>query len=393
MLILAMILNSVDILMIFLLTHAIIKQIPIFTWDRVLFGIGYGASLGIAAYFLDSYTYRIITTIGAFIVIYLVAKSSFSSAFLIYALTWFFGLIQFIVILGIQQVSLEQPIFFLLVQAISLVIVLIACRFRFLNIAFRFIEEHIELKLAVFVVGIVLIGALFYFNFQERTPYLVYFISLMVTFIVASYIMSAKIIHLRYKMPLKKHSDYHLNLGRMIQAYEEEDHKEIDRLKELSPDDVFALHVQHFQFGKTKENIIQFIKNKRALYNPNLEVRYEIFYSSEHKMMKTENVIKMLSILLDNAFETGTTNPIIVELSVTKSYIQLTVGNEFTSPDSEELSRIFTVDGYTTKKVNERGYGLTNLHNDLVHVGGKLMTNYQHDRMSNTPYLNITVKI
>lgn len=393
MLILAVILNTVDILMIFLLIHAIIKQIPIFTWDRILFGLGYGVSLGIAAHFLDGYTYRIITTIGAYIVIYLVAKSSFSSTLLIYALTWFFGLIQFIVILGIQQVSLEQPIFFFLVQAITLVIVLIACRFSFLNIVFRYIEEHIELKLAVFVVGIVLIGALFYFNFQERTPYLVYFVGMLTAFAVTSYIMGIKIIYLRYKMPLKKHSDYHLDLGRMIKAYEEEDSKEIDRLKALYPDDVFTLHVKHFQFGKTKENIIQFIKNKRALHNTNVEVRYEIFYSSEHEMMMTENVIKMLSILLDNAFETGTTKPIIVELSVTKSYIQLTVGNEFTSPDSEELSRIFTVDGYTTKKINERGYGLTNLHNNLVQVGGKLMTNYQYDSMSNTPYLNITVKI
>jgi hypothetical protein len=47
---------TIDILMIFLLTHAILKQLPIFTWDRVLFGLGYGVTLGIAAYFLDGYT-------------------------------------------------------------------------------------------------------------------------------------------------------------------------------------------------------------------------------------------------------------------------------------------------------------------------------------------------
>lgn len=217
---------------------------------------------------------------------------------------------------------------------------------------------------------------------------------MLTAFIVASYIMGIKMIHLRYKLTLKKHSNYHLDLGRMIKAYEEEDRKEIDRLKALYPDDVFALHVKHFRLGKQRKTSFSLLKIRgHCIILMSKLTNYEIFYSSEHKMMKTENVIKMLSILLDNAFETGTTNPIIVALSVTKSYIQLTVGNEFTSPDSEELSRIFTVDGYTTKKINERGYGLTNLHNDLVQVGGKLMTNYHHESMSNTPYLNITVKI
>ena len=101
----------------------------------------------------------------------------------------------------------------------------------------------------------------------------------------------------------------------------------------------------------------------------------------------------MLSILLDNAIESGTDKPIIVELTVTGSYIQLSVRNEFTPSDSEEISRIFTIEGYTTKKTNQRGYGLTNLHRDIKDLGGRILTSQDYSAIGKAKYLNITISI
>ena len=393
LLVVNVILNAIDVLILFLLSHAFIKRIPIFTPVRVLIGISYGVVMGTIGHFLgDGYLFRIIALPAAFLMIYLMVKLSFSSTFLIYTLVWLFqAILPFALILQFAQLNLT--LVFLIGQILTLLAVILACKFLPLNKWYRFIEEYLELKLLIFILTFIVISVVFYWNFEYTWLYLLYFGIILIATIIAIYGVGSKIVNLRYKIPLKTHDDYHIDLGLMAEAYKEENHQEIKRLNEINQDNTFKLQTENFLLGKTTENIITFIENKQKLHDRIVEIQYDIDYDSDHPNVNMITIVKMLSILLDNAIESGTDKPIIVELTVTMSYIQLSVRNEFTPSDSEEISRIFTIDGYTTKKTNQRGYGLTNLHHAVKNIGGKIMTAYDYSTIGKAQYLNITITV
>jgi len=393
MLIPYVILNAIDVLMLFLLSHAFIKRIPIFTVKRVLIGVGYGIAMGTIGYFLDSYIYRIVVTVISISLVSFIAKRPFASTLLLYAITWSFGLSQFIFVFIFQFFELGYMQMLFLGQGISLIVIIAACKLLPLSIGYRFIEEHLELKLMIFVSFFICLGVIFYWNYDYSWSYLVFFIGSLIAVAIAIYSIGLKIVYLRHTIPLNTNESYHTNFGLIMKAYKEEDHGEIERLNSLHQDDKFKIQTEGFQLGKASENVVAFIKNKQKLYDRKVEIQHDIDYNSDHPTVNIVMIVKILSILLDNAIESETDKPIIVELTVTASYIQLTVRNEFTPADSEEMSRIFTIDGYTTKKTGQRGYGLTNLHRDVQNANGKIITTHDYNKVGKAQYLNITVTI
>ena len=388
------VLNSIDILMFFLLSHACVKRIPIFTVKRVLIGLVYGVAMGAVAYlFVDIYIYRLIAMPVALFMIYSVVKLPFSSTFLVFILVLLFQAIQFPLVIILELIQIEVMPMFLIGQILTLVTVVLICKFLPCHTWCRYIEENLELKLSIFVVALIVIIAFFYWNFEYSWSYVLYFGVFLTAILIVIYSVGSKIVYLRYIVPRKAHSDYHIDLGLMMKAHKEENLEEIDRLSNIRQDDNFKLLTENFQLGKTAKNIMTFIENKLKLSDSKVEIQQHIDYDSDHQAVGMEIIIKMLSILLDNALESGTHQPIIVELTVTASYIQLSVRNSFTPFDSEEISRIFTIDGYTTKKINQRGYGLTNIHYDVKKLGGKIMASHEYSHIGKTQYLNITIVI
>ena len=381
--------------MFFLISHAFVKRIPIFTMKRVLIGVMYGIVLGGYAHLLeDGHLFRIVAMPALFVMIYLTMKLPFSSTFLVYMLVWLLvGAIQLPVVLITQFAQLGTVPMFLIVQILTLTIVVLSCKLLPFNRWYRFIEEYIELKLLILIITFVAVSIVFYWNFEYSWLYVLYFGGILTTTLIAIYCVGSRIVYLRYKIPLKTHNDYHIDLGMMVKAYREENHQDIEKLKSANNSDEFKLQTNNFQLGKLAENIITFIDNKQKLYDQQVEIQYDIDYDSDHPNVNIITIIKMLSILLDNAIETGTAKPIIVELTVTMSYMQLSVRNEFDTTDSEEISRIFTIDGYTTKKTDQRGYGLTNLYHDVKNIGGKIMAMCDHSSVGKAQYLNITITI
>jgi len=388
-------LNIIDVLILFLLSHSFVKRIPIFTVKRVLIGISYGIVMGAIAYLLDDgYIYRIIAMPTAFVMIWLMIKLPFSSTFLVYTLVLLFvGVIQLPVVFIAQLAQLGTVSIFLIIQILSLAVILLGCKILPFNRWYRFIEEHIELKLLILIITFIAVSIIFYWNFEYTWLYVLHFGGILIATLIAIYTVGSKIVHLRYKIPLKTHNDYHVDLGLMVKAYREENHPDIENLNRANKNDKFKLQTENFQLGRLAENIITFIDNKQKLYDQQVEILHDIDYDNDHPSVNVPTIIKMLSILLDNAIETGTNKPIIVELTVTMSYMQLSVRNEFTPTDSEEISRIFTIDGYTTKKTNQRGYGLTNLYYDVKNIGGKIMAMCDHSSVGKSQYLNITITI
>jgi len=392
-----MIINAIDIVVIFLLANAMVKKKPVLTINRLLIGVAYTFTLGIIFTLDDGggYIYRIVTTIVDILIFYLIIKKTFSSTLIGYAIFWAVGIIQVPLYLVLQFVgiaNLEQPVVFLTMQILSAIIVISLTRVLPFNNWYRFIEEHLILKLMFFVMLLIYICLAFYFRFEYEMPYLMYLTILLIGSLAAICQISARIIHVRHTIPLKANDAYHATFGLLVKAYREENIDQIESLKKvLQTNHNVYFEFDGFQPGKTIENINAFIDSKQV--DAKAEIKCNLRYREDHSRVGIEVIIKLLSILLDNAIESKTNRPIVVDLGVNESYIQLSVKNEFKLKDREGIHRILMIDGYTTKKVNQRGYGLTNLHFELEQIGGDLTTSYSYNQDGKAYYLNIMVSI
>ena len=387
------IINAIDFVMIFLLTHAIVKKKPVLTVTRALIGVAYALSLGMVTTFFESgYFHRIATTVLIILIIYFIMKKPFSSVLLGYAISWSVAFVQLPFGIIFQLVGIEGVALFFAVQVSALIIVIILCKFFPFNNCFRFMEEHLALKLMFFILAFFCLAAAFYFNFEYDVPQLIFWTGMLIIVLIAICTTSARIIYLKHTIPLRHNDAYHTTLGQIIKAYQEQDMNQIEKLKkELETNHNANLELENFQLGKTTENIIAFIESKQA--DVKAEIKYDIRYRQDHSRVSIDVVIKLLSILLDNAIESKTNKPIAIDLGVSSNHIQLSVGNEFKLKDPEGINRILMIDGYTTKKVNQRGYGLTNLHLELKQMGGEMTTRYSYSQDGKAYYLNMVIDI
>ena len=398
LLVLWMIINAIDFAVIFLLAHAIVKKKPVLTVKWILIGIAYAVALGMVSFiFEDSYNYRyiyrIITIVLDILIVYFIVRKSLSSALLAYALLWsFISVIQLPLIIIFELIGLAEPPQFMVVQLLTLVCAFVAYKLLPFNNWFRFMEEQLELKLMFLTLGATCLIAAFYLNFEYDIPYLWQWVGMFIVVLVIIYQISARIIHRRHTIPLENNDAYHTTLGLLVKAYQEEDDSQVEALKkELRSNHNVHYDFDCFQLGKTAENIIAFIDVKQN--NVNSEIKHYIRYRQDHPRIGIDIIIKLLSILLDNAIESETSRPIVVDLGVNESHVQLSVRNEFKLKDPEGISRILTIDGYTTKKINQRGYGLTNLHMKLKQIGGELTTSYNYNPDGKAYYLSMMVNI
>jgi len=386
--------NAIGIVVIFLLAHAIVKKKPVLTVNKVLIGIAYALIFGTIFYLEGEggYIYRITVTVVDILIFYLIMKKSFSSTMLGYAIFWGVAFVQLPFGIVFQQIGLEGISLFIPIQILTLITVIILCRFFPFNNCFRFMEEQLPLKLTAFTLIFISLATVFYFNFSYDVPYFIFWSGILVAYLVAILQISARIIYVRHTIPLKHNDTYHTTLGKLIKAYQEEDMEQIETLKE-ELDTNFNNHFEldGFQLGKTLENINAFIDRKQC--DITTEIKHDIRYRQDHSRVGIEAIVKLLSILLDNAIESKTNRPIVVDLGVNESHVQLSVKNEFKLEDPEGINRILMIDGYTTKKVNQRGYGLTNLHLELKKLGGELTTSYNYNQDGKAYYLNMMINI
>ena len=387
------IINIIDVVMIFLLSHAIVKKKPVLTVKKVLIGVAYALILGIVTTVFESgYIHRIVATVLALLIIYLIMKKPFSSVVLGYAIFWAIVFIQLPFGIIFQSIGIEGVALFSIIQILTLITVIILCRFFPFNNFFRFLEEHLVLKLVFFILAFICLAAAFYFNFEYNMPLLIFWTGMLAIMLIAICKISSRVIYLKHTIPLRQNDAYHTILGLLIKAYQENDVTQIEALKkELEANHDVYFELDGFQMGKTTENIIAFIESRRA--DIKTEIKYDIRYRQEHSRVSIDVIIKLLSILLDNAIESKTNKPIVIDLGVSSNHIQLSVRNEFKLTDPEGINRILMIDGYTTKKVKQRGYGLTNLHLELKQISGEMTTSYSYNQDGKAYYLNMMINI
>jgi len=395
MLIISMLISLIDIVLIFLFASKLVNKPAYLDLKRVAIGIGYGLAMGTLVHFTfgENQMHQVIGVVIDLILIYKITKRRYIGIILAYG-TFVIALtiIQLPLIILLEASFVEEQTFFLVGQLLSLAIMVLIYWKAPLSKLYRFIEKQYWLQLVTVVIAFLSVIAAFYWNFTFSILSVLTVTFFFVTMLIVVYKIGRKIVHLTYTIPSKMHDFRNRIHGKMLKAYQEEDHMRIAFYHEIYEENGFQIEANKLHLGKTTENIVSFIEMKKEDHGFYDEIIYDINYYKDHLNVGINVIIKCMGILLDNALESGTNKPVIVELDVGMGHIHLYVRNEFELTDPEAIERIFTGEGYTTKKTNGRGYGISNLHREVTKHGGKIVDSYGYNEVGKTYYLTVGVE-
>jgi len=272
-----------------------------------------------------------------------------------------------------------------------------------MNKLFVFIIHRLALKLAIFMITlisflVIFSGIIFYTNLEPfitilaLIPLAISVISLLIGFV---YILRAA--H-QYEVvvPEKYHEMKRILTLLNLKA---EDAKTVDELKDMIGTTIELMDIKIVKPKLQKsenesEDFEAFIKSAieslKLNHQSNVEINTTIQYFESHKNVGTMDTSYMLGTLLENAIETGTECPILVDILSTENVLFIKVANEAEARSPQELYRMLSK-GYSTKEKVGRGFGLSKL-KKLVenHQGNIIITQEQNPSMQ-ANYITFTL--
>ena len=102
-------------------------------------------------------------------------------------------------------------------------------------------------------------------------------------------------------------------------------------------------------------------------------------------------MVQMLGTLLDNAFDTKTKKPILVDIAVAEPYLEMTVSNASNRKTITEIDMMFGKK-FSTKK-GDRGYGLPKLLKDVKSYGGEIIPYCEYQKEHQSHYLTFSILV
>jgi len=398
MLIVSMLISLIDIVLIFLFASKLVNKPAYLDLKRVAIGVGYGLAMGTLAYFTfvrgnTNNVHQIVAMAIDLILIYKITQEKYVKNLLGYGIfIVVLTVIQLPTILILELLITEQQILFLIAQLLTLIVLMIIYWKVPIDKLYRFMCRQYWLQLVIAIVSFLLVGLMFYWSFEYSILSIGVVTTILIAMLIVIYQIGRKVVYLTYTVPSKMHDFRNRIHGKMLKAYQEGDHTRIAVYHEIYEENGFQMEADKLHLGKTTENIVSFIETKKEEHHFNAEIIHDINYYKDHLKIGIEVIIKCMGILLDNALESGTDKPIIVELDTGMGHIRLYVRNEFQLTDPEAIERIFTGDGYTTKKAHGRGYGMGNLHREVTKCGGKIVDSYGYNEVGKSYYLTIGVE-
>lgn len=384
--------NLLDIVITYYIANKLVKRLVIIDVKNILIAIVYGIAFGSFSYFTDRSTlYQITGFIAQFVIVFMIVKKSFASSVIAYGIYYAVYLpFQLITLLVLMVLGINTMMNVLFIQILTTICAIVVYKKVPVNKVFVFIEKHLILKFIILT--LVFIGALFslYNNRNASIIAFLLFAGIVIAVFMTLCKLGEEIYRSTYVSPLKHH-DLIISLhGMLLKAYYEEDQSQIEQIKELCNKNGLSANFD-FQLGKTKENILAFIEQKRIDCGREIEIISDIAYHKDHYLIKIDTVVKLLEILLDNALESGTSRPILITIRVDLGNISINVSNEYemTTPDS--INRMFDK-GYSTKGKG-RGFGLDNLYKSVKSFDGKIITDQDYSELGGTNYLIISIEI
>ena len=391
-LVLRVLINVVDIGIIYYLCHNVMNRKPKLKLVELLLFIIYGVIGGIMFFYHGDVWIRLFAHIFIIMGLKTITKKPFNEVLIIYAFLFVIGgMTQGISFLFIHFTSFVGVYYYLFIQMVNVIFSVIIYKKIRLYKAFHYVSDKLFLK-------IVLIAALCFFWIllawillsRERIYENLFFLSIVFAMMsVAIYQVSDR----EKKLTMKRLAELHdtkktlraiyTELGSLDESNASKHMMQIIEVK--YPNAV----INHLEVGDINGNIEKFIKEQKEINDAILKT--DITYIEQNPRVSLSLSLEMLATLLDNAIETGTRKPIEVYFFMAYEEIEICVSNESEHLFPDDFNNMFSK-GYSTKG-EQRGYGLPNLAKDVEKIDGDFEVQLSYHEEYKCNYLTMTIHV
>jgi len=264
---------------------------------------------------------------------------------------------------------------------------------------FVFITYRLAFKVAIFAIAsiIALLSIFTYVTNHPRTFSTLLSISIILIIMAVGLWHTLKIAH-QYEVviPEKYHDMRKILTLLNLKAYDAQTTEELKEMIEATID-LMGIKVAE-PIKKIDEDepvdFEAFIKTNIESLKLNLasdtEVHTNIQYFDPHKLVSAMNINYMLGILLENALETRTTYPIIVDILSTSNILFIKVSNETPMNTPQNLENMLAK-GYSTKGKIGRGFGLPKLKKLVEKHDGTITVSQEVNVAEQVNYISFTL--
>ena len=397
-------LNILDFVMLYVISHALMKKYIVVKRQHVIFCIIYTVIVGIAGYLLDDFNTRIISQLILMTMIkFMIKRSDLSDLLIIYMFSFvIMGVVQtpivVIIFLFNQLFEFVQPVILLIAQILTVSAVVPICKNFKWNKLFYAIHANVILKLTLFIFAFLILIVMFALNFEY---YIVHLIFLTLGILLVGLAIFPIIVQL-YRNAIDIISVYDLKndlLSMSIAMKNMNDPEEIKQMYyefanefdvDVSKLDVSKAENELVYMESMNDSIKEFIKMKLDNGKRKFEVISDITYFEAHETVDFKTVLKWLGTLLDNAIDATDENPIHISLFSMDDEFTLKIANEYLGEEGKDIKSIFEC-GYSTKG-DGRGIGLHNLHQAVTAQGGIVEVDEYYTEAYNCHYLQIELQ-
>ena len=272
-----------------------------------------------------------------------------------------------------------------------------------LNKLFIFVIHRLALKLVVFAISLIALLAIiftliFYVRFdafdvlQAIIP-----LGVIVILLIIGFIHTLKAAH-QYEVvvPEKYHDMKRILTLLNLRA---EDAQTVDELREMIDATIELMGIkvakpepqESVDEPKDFEAFIRCaIDSLKLNHQSDVEINANIQHFEPHKNVSAMNVSYMLGTLLENAIESGTKNPILVDILSTEHVLFIKVANEIESKTPQELYNMLSK-GYSTKEKVGRGFGLSKLKSLVESHKGNIIITQEMNPIAQANYIVFTL--
>ena len=276
-----------------------------------------------------------------------------------------------------------------------------------LNKLFVFVAHRLALKILIFAVSLISLLAIFFiliFSIEDftdirsiQTIQIITSFGILLILLIIGLVRTLKSAH-QYEVVVPER--YH-DMKRILTLLnlKAEDTQTVDELKDVITSTIELMDIKTAKPESQKaddepEDFEAFIKKAidalKLNHKSTVEITTSIQYFEPHKNVTAMDISVLLGTLLENAIETGTEYPILVDILSTEHVLFIKVANEAEPKDPQELYNMLSK-GYSTKEKVGRGFGLAKLKKRVENHQGNIIITQEMNPTMQANYITFTL--
>ena len=306
-----------------------------------------------------------------------------------------------VIIMPLILVSQNVQIIFLVIATICTVIFVLLLNRLNLNKLFVLISHRLALKMVISILSLCALIIFMYialnYSYTTAPPFMIIPLGLLVVIISTGLMHCLKIAH-QYEIVMPEKYDDMKKILTLLNI-KAECVQTVEELKGIIDSSIELLGIKVAEpDAQPSENepidfkafIIANINSLKLNHESQVEVITNIQFFEPHKLVNAMKINYMLGTLLENALETNTEYPILIDILYTEHVLLVKVANETPFKEAREIKNMFAK-GYSTKGKVARGFGLSKLKKLVESHQGSVVTSQEMNSKYQVNYISITL--